>query len=312
MSLPDALDRIAARLQPGEGLQVTVMGPDLTWSAARGTEAGGQFRIASVTKAFVACALLHQCQAGLLSLEQPVDPLLPSSLRLGDQTQLLHLLAHTSGLADHSSAPSYRSAVLAEPGRDWSRAEQVQIARELPQVGRPGETWHYSDTGYLLLGAVLETVSGSDLASAVRTWCELERLGLDQTWWEVLEPPRPGWRSPQHFLDLDLADVSPTIDLYGGGGLVSTTADLAAFGLALLGGELLDPPWLARMLRPGAPAQEGLGVFALPGGLWGHTGFWGTAMASTEDGAWSVALATTRTPGFGGTDPTPMPAELLA
>lgn len=321
-ALLDVLVEEAGPATPG--VAVTVLGADRSWSGARGVDGGDCFRIASVTKAFVAASVLRLHEEGVVDVFAPLGP------RLGEETAAvlsaagydlglltpLHLLGHTSGLPDHSSARAYREAVLADPARRWTPAEQVGLAVSLPAYGPAGGQCVYSDTGYVVLGGLLQAAIGLPLGLAVRSLLRFDELGLRQTWWEELEAPpsavRP--RMPQWAGDLDLRQVDPSMDLYGGGGLVSTTHDLARFAGALMRGEVLrEAATLELMKDPGPPGREagiGLGLFRLPGeGLWGHTGFWGVVMASTEDGLWSMGAVVTQAPAFGGVDPTAFPAR---
>ncbi len=156
-----------------------------------------------------------------------------------------HLLTHTSGLFDHTGPDRYVEAIMADPMHRWTRAEQLRGAVEWGDPhGGPGEFYTYCDTGYVLLGGVIEYVSGQPMAVAVRELLDFEGLGLDSTWWETLEPRPTGVRDRAHqFLgDLDTADFDPSYDLYGGGGIVSTVGDLARFYRALFtGGVFADP-----------------------------------------------------------------------
>jgi D-alanyl-D-alanine carboxypeptidase len=295
-------------LATSQGLGATVLGPGVGWSG--GVE--GSFRIASITKVFVAAAVLRLHEDALIDLDAAATPLLPRDLSdplqdAGFDPTVLQLLAHTSGLPDHSSAVEFVQAVQSEPARHWTPREQLELA--LSQA-RP-DSWAYSDTGYVLLGSVLSTVTGQSLPAAVRRLV-VEPAGLRHTWWEVGDrvPEGAPPRIDQLVGSDHLASFDPSVDLYGGGGLLSTTRDLALFGQALMSGRVLTTS-LELMKRPGGAAQEGLGLFQLGPGLWGHTGFWGTAMGTTDDGQWSAAFVGTQAPAFGGLDPTPLPARFI-
>jgi D-alanyl-D-alanine carboxypeptidase len=80
--------------------------------------------------------------------------------------------------------------LLREPAHRWSRLEQVQLAMALgAPLCAPGETFHYSDTGYILLGEILEQASGLSLAAALRSLLSFERLGLHRTWLDAERTP---------------------------------------------------------------------------------------------------------------------------
>lgn len=257
------------------------------------------FRIASVTKTFVAVAVLRLVEEGRLALTSPLTAVLGEEsvqllrdgrLRVEDLT-VDHLLTHTSGLVDHATDPAYVADVLGEPGRAWTRHEQVKRAAELGPLAPPATLVSYSDTGYVLLGEVLERATGRALGPAVRELVGLDRLGLAATWWEVDEEPPVVPRVHQTVHGVPLSDVSPTVDLFGGGGLVSTTADLARFFAALVAGEVLGASGTRLLLTvtdlPGERPGLARGIFREEVGgseWWSHGGFWGVYAGAAASG----------------------------
>jgi D-alanyl-D-alanine carboxypeptidase len=204
-----------------------------------------------------------------------------------DAITIRQLLQHTSGLHDYAEDPNYEAEVIADPSRRWTRADQVGEATRLGDpLGPPGQQFAYSDTDYILLGDVIERSTGKTLGAAYRDLLDLDRLGLRSTWQESIDPVPAGTPARAHQLiaDLDSYDADPSFDLYGGGGLVSTTADLAHFYRALLGGEIFrDPATLRAMLEvPVTNEASGAasGLFRSDvqdqGPCWSHSGFWGT------------------------------------
>ncbi|HOC43861.1 MAG TPA: serine hydrolase domain-containing protein [Thermoanaerobaculales bacterium] len=274
--------------------------------------------VASNTKTFVAAAVLRLVEQGRLGLDDPVagrlSPELVEMLR-GDgydpqAIRLRHLLTHTSGLYDHTDSPHYGERILADPMHRWTRSEQVAAAMAWGDpLGMPGEIYCYCDTGYVLLGDVVERAAGAPLPAAVRELVGFERLGLSSTWWELLEPRPAGVPERANQLDgnLDSFAVDPSIDLYGGGGLTAPMGDLARFMRALFTGQVFaKPATLETMLTtiPGAAAGPGepgprttpdvyrMGVFVVEeGGLtvYRHTGYWATVASYAP--ALDVALA---------------------
>ncbi|AEV87093.1 beta-lactamase [Actinoplanes sp. SE50] len=295
-------------LVPGIGARVDA--PGLHWTAAVGHDdrAAGTplrtdvtFRIASVTKTFTAAAVLALADRHRLDLDAPVARYLPRPypqlLRRGgyrpDLITVRHLLAHTSGLYDYGEDAGYQEAVLSDLHRHWTPAEQIRWAMDHgAPYGRPGERYHYADTGYVLLARIIESVTGMAQATAYRHLLPFSRLGLTATWFETLEPA-PGHaadrREHQYYIDptsgtaLDAYSADPSFDLYGGGGLVSSLADLDRFYRGLLEGRVISRSSLATMLAvtPGAEGDRaGMGIFSrtLDGvTCWWHNGFWGAA-----------------------------------
>jgi D-alanyl-D-alanine carboxypeptidase len=215
-----------------------------------------------------------------------------------------HLLTHTSGLFDHSSPAEYGDRIVSDPMHRWTRDEQLALAVEWgdPHAG-PGEIYTYCDTGYVLLGGIIEEVSGQSLAEAARELIEYERSGMNSTWWETLEPAPEGVqdRAHQFFGEIDTFEFDPSFDLYGGGGVVATVGDLARFTRALFtGGVYSEPETVNTMLT----TYEGLEPLpdasprAIPPGdyrmgIWEaevegyttyrHSGFWGTVAVYVPD-----------------------------
>lgn len=253
------------------------------------------FRIASNTKPFTAAAILSLAECGKLALDEVAEAHLSSTtcavLRSGgfrpDQITLRHLLAHTSGLADHTDSPGYLANAFEDPGRIWTSLEQVRtgVALHGPLSG-PGKTFHYSDTGYVLLGEVIERVTGQPLGPAVRKTLNLARFNLSSTWWEEMEEPPAGAarRAKQFVGGREVTNIHPSIDEFGGGGLVMSVRDLGSLTAALFEGQLFrSPDTLAEMLRTtGILGNDDyrLGVSALRARdieVFGHVGYWGTA-----------------------------------
>jgi D-alanyl-D-alanine carboxypeptidase len=250
-------------------------------------------RVASNTKTFVAATALRLWEQGRLGLDAPIGPLLDPKLAQilrgdgyrTDQITVRHLLSHSAGLYDHGSDLRYVTRVLTE-NRHWTRQEQIGLMAEYadPQ-SPPGTEFRYSDTGYLLLGNIIERITGKSLAGAVRDELRLDRLGLQSTWWETFEQPpaKAEPRARQFFKGQDVTDLHPSFDLYGGGGQAMSAHDLAAFMAALFENRIFRrPETLREMLwkgpHKGAEAYR-LGLQAEKWGeadVYSHSGFWGT------------------------------------
>ena len=288
-------------------------------------------RIASNTKTFIAAAILRLHEEEMLDVDDPIADHLPEEYVTmleddGYDTRaitLRDLLNHISGLFDHTSVDRYTEAFIADPMHRWTRTEQLQGAVDWGDPhGAPGEYYTYCDTGYVLLGAVVERASGQPMAQAVRRLLEFDRHGLVSTWWETLEP-QPEWvpdRAHQYYGDVDTFTFDPSFDLYGGGGLVSTVGDLARFYRALFEGRVFEElsTWFIMMttdddVMPLPDASE----WALPPGayrmgLWEvqvadfetyrHSGFFGTLATYVQDLDLIVTVATNQNQDGGARD----------
>ena len=306
---------------PGISVYVEAAGLCLTWSGSAGVSdlATGKtlsvdqpFRIASNTKTYVAAATLRLIEDGRLKLDDPIARRLPKEyvdrLRAGgydlNRITIRHLLSHTSGLYDYAMDPAFMTAVMAEPGKRWTRLEQVEfaLAKGKP-YGEPGQVFHYADTGYILLGEIIERITGKGLGPALRDLLGYQRLQLTSTWLETLEPAPQGvaGRAHQYMDSTDTFAMDPSLDLYGGGGLVATPRDMMTFLRGLFTGRIYrKPSTLQTMLTtpfPGAQRDYRLGIypFTVDGERgWGHTGFWNTFAFYWPDRDIGISLAVTQ------------------
>ena len=269
------------------------------------------FRIASNTKTFVAVTILRLWEQGRIDLDAPISPLITPALdRLlrsdGYDTGTItvrQLLSHSAGLYDHGGDPRYIKTVLADPRHRWTREEQVRLAIDYADpVARPGAEFRYSDTDYILLGDIIERLTGEPLAKVVRRELRFDRLGLKSTWWEIAEPQPKGTepRAHQFLGSVDATGVDASMDLYGGGGLIMSARDLATFAAALFEGRIFDRPATLREMLWQGPHQGAdkyrLGIFVKRAGgrdLYWHSGFWGTVVYYSPDAGVAIAGFTT-------------------
>ena len=219
-----------------------------------------RFRIYSITKSFTAVLVLQLVDEGVLSLDDTVahwfdDPAIARIPNV-EQITLRQLLTHTSGVYDYfaEDSPFWQDAYLGE-GADWSRvwtpAELLAYAdgaKHAPDFA-PGEGVHYSNTGYILLGLIVEEATDQSFADRLHQQI-LDPLGLTDTFFAATEPVPGGTVQGYHLLGGDLVNVSAThlSAQWTEGGMVSTTHDLLRFADALFGGELLQPASLKEML----------------------------------------------------------------
>ena len=267
-------------------------------------------RIASNTKTYVAAALLRLVEEGRLALSDPLAKHLPPHLdqllrRDGYDTQAItieQVLSHRAGFHEHPAVPSYTARLRADPTYRWTREEQIQwLVDSLAPVGPPGGQFRYSDSGYTLLGAIIERYANQPLGPAVRRLVDFDKLALRSTWWETMEPAPSGVppRAHQYLSGFDSYDINPSFDLYGGGGIVAPMAEMAQFVAALLEGRVFkQTATLDTMLAPRSTEMAGYGlgiVGANARGLhgYGHSGFWGTTVMVFPDPGITIALAVT-------------------
>lgn len=290
---------------PGVLLHVDYPDKRFFWSGAAGVsdreskqklQADQPFRIASVTKTFVASAILRLWEDQKLALDDPIirfiAPAHVALLRQGgyavEQITIRHLLTHSSGLFDHTNTKTYLPNVLKNPTHRWTRTEQItEAVTGGKPVGQPGERFSYSDTGYILLGEIIETITQKSLNDALRDLLSFKRLGLIHTAFENTSgrAGQPQNRLHQYIDGTDTYRFDPSIDLYGGGGLLSTTADLTRFYQALFSHRVfrqratLDTMLMKRDYATEAKMDYRMGIYATKiNGLdaFTHAGYWGT------------------------------------
>jgi D-alanyl-D-alanine carboxypeptidase len=264
------------------------------------------FRIASITKTFTAVVITQLATEGALAFDDLVTEHLPDELHdlvrrvhvidgvsYGERLTLRHLLTHAGGLFDYASAPQFFAEIAQDPSRPWRPVDLLEgaVAWGTPHFA-PGEGYGYaySDTGYVLLGLIIEHRDGRSLHEAYRARI-LEPLGMRATYLEGYEPHRGPVMAHTYQGDIDTTPIHGTAD-WSGGGLVSDIDDLARFATALFAGELVPDRQLEVMLDHGfrtfdptrhTPGYVGYG-FGLDaresgGRIWrGHRGHWGALM----------------------------------
>lgn len=235
--------------------------------------AAGRMLAGSIGKSFVAATTLSLAADGVVGLDEPVARWIGERpwfgrLTHGDRITLRHLLTHSSGLADHVHDPDFvplwaahRRAGGAPPTPDTLIG---LVAGDAPHF-EPGEGWSYSDTGYLIVGLVVEAATGRPLFDEVDRRL-LEPLGLAATSpadSRELAGLVPGWVDPSTPLGLPRATVTEAGAMVwhpgvegAGGGLVSHPADLARWGHALFTGKALASPYLHE-LHQAVPMESG-------------------------------------------------------
>lgn len=243
MSKPDVLERALAEHELPSISAAAFEDGEVAWTQTAG-DAGPetQYAIASITKTFVAAALLEL----RVDLDEPT--------RFGTPRQLL---SHTSGL--QRELPGDEWATLAFPARD----EVVRRFDEAERVLPPGR-FHYSNLGYLVLGELVAERAGKRLEDAIRELL-LEPLGLRRTTWDPEEPYARGFFRERPERALVKGGTSAS------GGLWSTAGDVARWGSHLLGLEELHRPFA----HAGWDEAFGLGVECVRVDgreLWGHEG----------------------------------------
>ena len=275
----------------------------------------GRFRAGSITKSFLATVVLQLVGEGQIELDDTVQRWLPDLIPDGARITLHHLLQHTSGVANYTNTPSFRAVYSSEAeivrmrNRTWTPRELVAFVDDLPLQFEPGTSWLYSNTNFVLLGMVIERVTGAGYAAEVRRRI-LRPLGLRHTLFPGTDPFITG-AHPHGYLAVEHNGVEEPTDITifnpsiagAAGEVISTAADLNVFFRALIDRRLLGPAEQAQMQTKHATPRDyeyGLGLMTrtVVGGprLWGHRGdIFGYYAESwtTEDGGRQLTVAAT-------------------
>jgi D-alanyl-D-alanine carboxypeptidase len=244
------------------GIMVHIEAPNknLSWSGAVGLsnkndtvsiDPDQPVLLASTTKTYVSAAILRLVEQNKISLDSSVDTLISAKSRkaLSDdgydlsKIQIKHLLSHTSGIYDYTNSKTFNEKIEFQPDYRWTRDEQIKLAAdEGDPVAEPEKVHKYCDTNYLLLTEIIEKLTGKVFYIAMRELLKYEELKLSSTWFYTLENTpvhlKPFITQYSGYCATDRED--PSFDLFGGGGIATTTRDLALFTQYLFTGELFD------------------------------------------------------------------------
>jgi len=206
-----------------------------------------KFRLGSITKQFTAASILLLAERGKLSVDDPVKKYLPDAPPAWDKITIFNLLTHTSGIPSFTSFPDYASL---EPF-STTPAQLVKRFRDKPLEFQPGEKWSYSNSGYVLLGYLLEKVSGESYEKFVEenifTPLGMKDSGYDSN--SAVIKRRAAGYSPGADGPENAGYINMTVP-FSAGGLFSTTQDLLRWEQGLFGGKLLSPASLEKMTTP--------------------------------------------------------------
>jgi CubicO group peptidase (beta-lactamase class C family) len=229
------------------------------------------FRIGSMTKQFTAAAIMLLVEEGRISLDDDITRFLPDYPTQGTTITVEHLLTHTSGIRSYTDMPGWMETEIIRP---MTVDELIDGFKNEPMDFRPGEEFRYNNSGYILLGAIIEKVSGQSYADFLqkRIFDPLHmvhsRYGDHSA---VVKNRAAGYDgSPGNWQNARYLDMSQP---YAAGALLSTVEDLGKWNTALFAGKVVGHESLQRMttdyrLNNGSLAGYGCGL--VPGDVRGH------------------------------------------
>lgn len=235
-------EAVADGFVPGAVLSVSVPGYT-SWTGASGLadreqglamEPNTLVRIASVSKMFTAVVVLQLIEEGTIKLDAPIATWLPDVVPNADTITVRQLLQQTSGLYDYLEDRAFVGQTQREPNREWMPEELVAYATQFPP--NPADRWDYSSTNYVILGMLVEQVTGQPLAQQMRQRI-FEPLGMRQT---SFLPQETIQGTPAHGYTKGTDITSASMSFAFATANIATTADeLQRFGRALFKEDLL-------------------------------------------------------------------------
>ena len=221
------------------------------------------FRIGSITKQFTAAAIMRLVEQGKVGLDDPITKYLPSYNTQGRTITVRHLLTHTSGIKSYTEI---KRIMVEEPEHEFKHQELIDMVQNEPLAFEPGTKWVYCNTGYYLLGMIVEQVSG-------KSYCEYLQdeffgpLGLDHTRCdsntEIIKGRAQGYAMSGKKLtnDKGLATGTP----FAAGMLIASAHDLVVWADDLASGKVVSEASYKQMSTPfeladGSSTHYGFGL----------------------------------------------------
>jgi D-alanyl-D-alanine carboxypeptidase len=251
------------------------------------------FRLGSMTKQFTAVAILLLVHEGKLALDDEITRFLPDYPTHGQRITVENLLTHTSGIQSYTDMPSW----LPLWRKDFTVQELIDLFKNEPMRFTPGERWEYDNSGYILLGAILEKAAGKSYAEFLRQRI-FEPLGMKHSYYGADEPIIPG-RVAGYELRGGGFINAPYLSMtqpYAAGSLLSSVDDLALWDAALYTDKLvpralLEKAWTPYRLKDGGATGYGYG--------WGVWQYEGHRVLEHDGGINGFRTAGLRLPGDG-------------
>lgn len=220
------------------------------------------FRLGSITKQFTAVAILMLAEDGKLALSDPIEKYLPGYPTQGHVITIEHLLTHSSGIQSYTDIPGWMKDKI-QP--DMKPLELIDGFKKEPMQFVPGERFRYNNSGYVMLGAIIEKASGQTYDAFLKQRI-FEPLGMKGAHYGSNEPILAR-RVPGYTEDNGVVANARYLSMtqpYSAGSLVASVDDLAAWDAALYGEKLLKQSSLTKAWTPyetkdGKPTTYGYG-----------------------------------------------------
>jgi len=195
------------------------------------------FRIGSITKQFTSSAILRLEEQGKLSIQDDIKKYIPDYPTVGEKITIEHLLTHASGIKSYTGMPSFREDYMRE---DLSPIEMIEVFKNEPMDFKPGEEFRYNNSGYFLLGYIIEKVTDKSYAEYIEDEF-FKPLGMMDSYYgghrQLVKNRVDGYVGEEgRYTNADF--LSMTLP-YAAGSLLSTPSDLAKWNQAVMNGTVL-------------------------------------------------------------------------
>lgn len=236
-------------------------------------ERNTMFRIASVNKPMTAAVVLKLVEEGRINLDDNLIDHFETSLQNAGRMRIRHLLSHTAGVYDHLNSSAFWSS--APLGTVWSLDSIINLAIQNGPLFIPGQSYHYSNTGFCVLGALVEEVTGLSIKDAYQQYL-ISPLRLEDTLYDNFSNANntiPGLAISPRTYEYHLTSAGPA------GAMVASPSDVARFGWEVYGGRFINEN-LTSLMSVNYGAQLGGQNYGLGTRIWtvggvrhyGHTG----------------------------------------
>ncbi len=205
------------------------------------------FRIGSITKQFTSAAILQLAEKGKLSLQDDIKKFIPDYPTQGYSITIEHLLTHTSGIKSFTSMPEY----YVNMRKDLNREEVINVFKDQPMDFAPGTKWLYDNSGYFLLGYIIEKLSGQTYAEYVKQHL-FEPAGMMNSYYgddiKIIKNRAKGYGKLNG--NYENANYLSMTQPFAAGALLSTIEDLWKWNRALHSSKILPASWLEKAQTP--------------------------------------------------------------
>ena len=206
------------------------------------------FRIGSITKQFTAVSIMQLIEQGKLSADDEITKFIPDYPTHGNRITISHLVHHTSGIQSYTNMAGWDAETQR---KDFTVSALVDYFKKEPMNFLPGEQWFYNNSGYILLGYIIEKVSGMTYEEYLQKNI-FDPLGMKHSYYDNTEQIIPGRVQGYAMRDKGVINA-PYLSMtqpYAAGSMLSTVDDMLLWNNALMSGKVISKAYLEKALIP--------------------------------------------------------------